>query len=136
MNRSNHPSKDTTSVADSFQKLYGDLPVQISIQSSIECNPENDSTARKSPFNQNIANSQSTAQEEDSEVVGFLKEHLPRSDHKEIKDELKKTFPLHKQKGGKIKKPQPKRKGKYLTAHERRKLGLNRLPKTGGLKVF
>merc|ERR1712150_182719 len=27
-----------------------------------------------------------------------------------------------------------KRKGKYLTSHERRQLGLNRLPKSGGLK--
>jgi ribonuclease P protein subunit POP4 len=110
------------------------LPRQIGIQSSIDRNSDNNSTAKNSSYNQNVANAKSEAYEAASGVVSFLIEHLPRSDHKEIEDELKKTFPLHNQKGGKIKKPQPKRKGKYLTAHERRKLGLNRLPKSGGLK--
>lgn len=129
MNRLSENKKDTNSVADTFQKLYSVLPSQIDIQVPNLGSKEDNSIA--SNFRSNLNDPKF---EVESEVVGFLKGYLPRSDHKEIKDELKKTFPLHNQKGGKIKKPQSKRKGKYLTAHERRNLGLNRLPKSGGLK--
>jgi len=129
MNRSSERSKDTNSVADSFQKLYSELPQEIGLQVSNPSLKEANITASNSK-----SNLYDPKLKDKPKVVSFLKEYLPRSDHKEIEDELRKTFPLHKQKGGKIKKPQPKRKGKYLTAHERRNLGLNRLPKSGGLK--
>ena len=123
--------KDTDNVADSFQKLYGELPLPIDIKSSSPASEDIHSHIKTSQSNKKIPNHS----ENEPGIIGFLKTYLPTSDHKEIKDELKKTFPLHKQKGGKIKTPQSKRKGKYLTAHERRKLGLNRLPRSGGLKV-
>ena len=126
-------TKDSDSVAESFKKLYGELPSEINIQYPSSINSENScSTSNKSQTCKEVNKKYS---EERSELESFLKQHLPRSDHNEIEGELKKTFPLHKQKGGKIKKTQPKRKGKYLTSHERRQLGLNRLPKSGGLKV-
>lgn len=129
MDRTYENRKDTNKVANSFQKLYGELPPPIDIKSSSPASENIDSDIKTSQSNKNALNSES-----ESGVIGFLKTYLPTSDHKEIKGELKKTYPLHKQKGGKIKTPQSKRKGKYLTAHERRKLGLNRLPKSGGLK--
>lgn len=135
----NRAGKDTASLADSFGKLYGDLPQDITNLPSCSGSSNSDggknnrsfAPKAKSSIAKNIPLEVVT---EKSDVVDFLKRHLPPSDQKEIKPELKKTFALHKQKGGKIKKPQPKRKGKYLTAHERRILGLNRLPKVGGLK--
>ena len=136
MNRIGDKLKDTNNVAENFKKIYGDLPEQIGINSKINTNNENSATSSKLAQRVNTVKTNLEKHEQDSELVVYLKSHLPRSDHKEIKDELKKTFALHKQKGGKIKKPQPKRKGKYLTAHERRNLGLNRLPKSGGLKVI
>ena len=136
MNRAGHKAKDTASVADSFEKLYGDLPSEIGLNNSNISNVHSSSVRNSSPVpNRATDKSKLESSDKDSRLVTFLKEQLPRSDHKEVEGELKKTFPLHKQKGGKIKKPQPRRKGKYLTAHERRKLGLNRLPKSGGLKV-
>ena len=124
--------KDTDRVAESFKKLYGELPSEIIIQLPTS-NSEASCTASNKSQTSKVVNKNNP--EEESELASFLKQHLPRSDHNEIEGELKKTFPLYKQKGGKIKKPQPKRKGKYLTSHERRQLGLNRLPKSGGLKV-
>ena len=123
-------SKDTDSVAENFKKLYGQLPSEINIQ----C-PSSDAETinTKAPITNKVLSKNNS--KEPSDLESFLQQHLPRSDHKEIGDELRKTYPLYKQKGGKIKKPQPKRKGKYLTSHERRQLGLNRLPKSGGLKV-
>ena len=100
--------------------------------SNVQCGSVRNSS---SDPNRITGNSKLEGGDKDSRLASFLKQQLPRSDRKEVEGELKKTFPLHKQKGGKIKKPQPRRKGKYLTAHERRKLGLNRLPKSGGLKV-
>ena len=137
----NRAGKDTASLADSFEKLYGDLPQEITnLPSGSSGGGNSDGGKNNSSFvpktNSSIAkNIPLEIVTEKSDVGDFLKRHLPPSDQKEIKAELKKTFALHKQKGGKIKKPQPKRKGKYLTAHERRRLGLNRLPKVGGLKV-
>ena len=123
--------KDTDSVADNFKRLYGPLPSEIDIQYSTSTSVNAVSKSTTNPRNQDCKK----VDESQRELENFLQKHLPRSDHKEIGDELRKTFPLYKQKGGKIKKPQPKRKGKYLTAHERRQLGLNRLPRSGGLKV-
>ena len=123
-------SKDTDSVAENFKKLYGQLPSEINIQ----CPSSDVETINtKAPITNKVLSKNNS--KEPSDLESFLQQHLPRSDHKEIGDELRKTYPLYKQKGGKIKKPQPKRKGKYLTSHERRQLGLNRLPKSGGLKV-
>ena len=52
-------------------------------------------------------------------------------DQKEIDEEFKKNIPLSKQLKKKIKQPQPTRKGKYLTAREKRDLGLSKLDKDG-----
>ena len=131
MDRTYENRNETSNIAESFQKLYGELPPPIDIKSSNSASENIDNHIKISQSNKkSFSNSES-----EPGIIGFLKTYLPTSDHKEIKDELKKTFPLHKQKGAKIKTPQSKRKGKYLTAHERRKLGLNRLPKSGGLKV-
>jgi len=125
-------SKDTDSVADNFKKLYGPLPPEIDIKCPSSVNSDAVNTnSTKLQTNKDVMKNISASQ---NELECFLKNNLPRSDHKEIGDELRKTYPLYKQKGGKIKKPQPKRKGKYLTSHERWNLGLNRLPKSGGLK--
>ncbi len=64
-------------------------------------------------------------------IVDFLKSNVPPCDHKEIDEELKKPFPLDKQKNKKLKQAQPKRKGKYLTARERRDLNLAKIPRQG-----
>ena len=129
MDRSKQSSKDTKGLADTFQKLYSELPRELEVVvSNPEENQQNVNSKTTQHSNESVSN-------DNLEVVSFLKKYLPRSDHKEIDGELKKTYALHKQKGGKIKKPQPKRKGKYLTSRERRALNLNRLPRTGGLKV-
>jgi hypothetical protein len=44
----------------------------------------------------------------DSELKNFLQTHLSSSEKNEIESEFKKTYPLHKQRVGKIKKPQPR----------------------------
>ena len=41
-----------------------------------------------------------------SELKDYLSEHFSVSERNEIDDECKKTFPLHRQKAGEIKKPQ------------------------------
>ena len=128
MDRSKQNTKDTKGLADTFQKLYSELPRELEVMSNPEVNQLNVNSKTSQHSNESVSN-------DNLEVVSFLKKYLPRSDHKEIDGELKKTFALHKQKGGKIKKPQPKRKGKYLTSRERRALNLNRLPRSGGLKV-
>ena len=129
MDRSKQNTKDTKGLADTFQKLYSELPRELEVMSNPEVNQLNVNSKTTQHSNESVSN-------DNLEVVSFLKKYLPRSDHKEIDGELKKTFALHKQKGGKIKKPQPKRKGKYLTSRERRALNLNRLPRSGGLKVI
>ena len=128
MDRSKQNVKDTKGLADTFQKLYSELPRELEVMSNPEVNQLNVNVKTTQHSNESVSN-------DNLEVVSFLKKYLPRSDHKEIDGELKKTFALHKQKGGKIKKPQPKRKGKYLTSRERRALNLNRLPRSGGLEV-
>lgn len=96
--------KDSAQVADSVEKLYSELPAQIFQQKD----------NRKS-------------------LKEFLVETLPQSEQKEIDDEFKKTLALTKgQKAKKVKaQVKKRRKGQYLTAKERRGLGLNRLPKRG-----
>jgi hypothetical protein len=44
----------------------------------------------------------------DSELKRFIGDHLSISEKTEVENEFKKTFPLHKQRVGKIKKPQPR----------------------------
>ncbi len=63
----------------------------------------------------------------------FLESQVPKSDAKEIEQELKKTLLLKKLKGSKKreKKERPIKKPKKLTARQKRDLGLNRLPKKG-----
>ena len=113
-------AKDTASLADSFEKLYGEVPQDISnLRSCNSSSSNSDGGKNNSSFvpKANIAkNIPLGVVNEQSGVVNFLKRHLPSSDQKEIKGELKKTFALHTQKGGKMKKPQPKRKGKYLVS--------------------
>ena len=115
MDRTNENRKDTSNIADSFQKLYGELPLPIDIKSSSSASENIDNHIKISQSNKkSFSNSES-----EPGIIGFLKTYLPTSDHKEIKDELKKTFPLHKQKGGKIKTPQSKQKGKFANLLER-----------------
>jgi ribonuclease P protein subunit POP4 len=65
----------------------------------------------------------------------LLQAHLPESDRKEIDNGLRKTVVLGKQRDnrpkGLKKKPARRKAGKYLTARERRDLGLFRLPRKG-----
>jgi len=66
-----------------------------------------------------------------SDIKGLLESKLPHSDKKEVDGEFKKVLVLAAQKS-KQKKQKPVRKSKqYLTAKERRALGLYRLPKKG-----
>eukprot|EP00092_Neocalanus_flemingeri_P034268 GFUD01037265.1.p2 GENE.GFUD01037265.1~~GFUD01037265.1.p2 ORF type:complete len:230 (+),score=65.68 GFUD01037265.1:838-1527(+) len=66
-----------------------------------------------------------------SDLKLFLETKLPPSDRREISGEFKKTLVLAAQKS-KQKKNKPARKSRqYLTAKERRALGLYRLPKKG-----
>jgi len=66
-----------------------------------------------------------------SDLKGFLESKLPHSDKKEVDGEFKKVLVLAAQKS-KHKKQKPVRKSKqYLTAKERRALGLYSLPKKG-----
>lgn len=69
------------------------------------------------------------------EVVEFLKKNVPPSDQKEIHDEFGKNVPLGKQPKKKFKQNVPAKKNKYLTAREKRDLGLYKLnPKDGQLQ--
>jgi len=66
-----------------------------------------------------------------SDLKDFFKSKLPHGDKKEVDGEFKKVLILAAQKS-KHKKQKPIRKSKqYLTAKERRALGLYRLPKKG-----
>jgi len=66
-----------------------------------------------------------------SDLKTFLESKLPHGDKKEVNGEFKKVLVLAAQKS-KQKKQKPVRKSKqYLTAKERRTLGLYRLPKKG-----
>jgi len=101
--------KDTAQVADSYEKLYSELPTKI-----FQAPESNDC---KRPL----------------ELKQFLTKTLPASERKEIDDEFKKTLSFRQGQKVKVKKKVKRtRKGQYLTANERRKLGLNRLPKRGG----
>jgi len=102
-------AKDTAQLGESFDKLHNELPAKIFKASNDE--------------NQSAGN-----------LKQFLTKNLPPSERKEIDAEYKKTLSFRKgQKVKKASKAKRPRKGRYLTAHERRKLGLNRLPKRGGL---
>jgi len=99
--------KSSAQVADSVEKLYSELPTHLFKKKG----------GKKS-------------------LKEFLVESLPQSERKEIEDEFKKTLSMskgHKAKLIKVggKQQQKRRKGQYLTARERRDLGLNRLPKRG-----
>ena len=68
----------------------------------------------------------------------FLKKTLRESDANEIESELKKTVSFKKQRrvkigGVKAPKKDAKKAGKCLTSREKRQLGLDRLPKKGGV---
>jgi len=68
---------------------------------------------------------------DNSDLKAFLQSKLPHGDRKEVDGEFKKVLVLAAQKS-KQKKQKPVRKSKqYLTAKERRSLGLYRLPKKG-----
>ena len=97
--------KDSAQVADSVEKLYGELPSQLFHKDKLET----------------------------KSLKEFLVKTLPQSEQKEIDDEFKKTLSLTKgQKAKKIvKQTKKRRKGQYLSARERRSLGLNQVPKRG-----
>jgi len=97
--------KDSAQVADSVEKLYGELPSQLFHKDKLET----------------------------KSLKEFLEKTLPQSEQKEIDEEFKKTLSLTKgQKAKKIvKQAKKRRKGQYLSARERRSLGLNRVPKRG-----
>jgi len=66
-----------------------------------------------------------------SELKKFLETKLPQGDRKEVDGEFKKVLVLAAQKN-KNKKSKPSRRSRqYLSAKERRSLGLYRLPKKG-----
>jgi len=99
--------KSSAQVADSVEKLYSELPAHL--------------------FKKK--------QKSKKGLKEFLADSLPQSEKKEIDDEFKKTLSMTKgQKAKKIKvggkQQQRRRKGQYLTARERRDLGLNRLPRS------
>lgn len=58
------------------------------------------------------------------QVVEFLKKNVPPNDQNEIEAEFGKNVPLAKQPKKKIKQNPPLKKNKYLTAREKRDLGL------------
>jgi len=69
-----------------------------------------------------------------SQVKDLLKKYVPASDQKEIEAEFNKNVPLSKQAKKKWKRPQMIKKGKYLTAREKRDLRLSKLDKNSSLK--
>ena len=78
-------------MTDSYKVLYNPIPESVSgIPSAVERN------------NSGGDSSSSSA------LKSFLNQHLASSEKNEIEGEFKKTFPLHKQKVKKIKKPQPR----------------------------
>ena len=110
INMSKKDVKDSAQVGDSYGKLYSELP-------------------------KNVFKNQHPVDRSDGPkgLKEFLKAALPQSEQKEIDAEFKKTLSLTK--GRKAKKLKtcgaPKRKVNLLSAKERRRLGLNRLPKRG-----
>jgi len=110
INMSKKDVKDSAQVGDSYCKLYSELP-------------------------KNVFKNQHPVDRSDGPkgLKEFLKASLPQSEQKEIDAEFKKTLSLTK--GRKAKKLKtcgaPKRKVNLLSAKERRRLGLNRLPKRG-----
>lgn len=70
-------------MTDSYKILYEPIPDAVSGGSGCE-----------------------TAEIRNVQLKTFLGKHLAESERKEIDEECKKTFPLHRQKVGKIKKPQ------------------------------
>ena len=61
----------------------------------------------------------------------FFENRIRRSDRNEVTDEFKKLLVLEAQKSRKVRHKQPRLSKKFLTARERRELGLYRLPKVG-----
>lgn len=100
-------AKDTEILNKAYDKLFTPLPPALGGST----NPEEEYKVEK--------------------VKEFLRKHVPKSDQKEIDEEFTKNVPLSKQQKKKIKQTQPGRKGKYLTAREKRDLGLYKLDKDG-----
>jgi len=100
-------AKDTEILNKAYDKLFTPLPPALGGSS----NPDEENTAQK--------------------VKEFLKKHVPKCDQNEIDEEFKKNVPLAKQQKKKIAQPKKTRKGKYLTAREKRDLGLCKLEKDG-----
>jgi len=76
-------TKDTENIAKTFPKLYEKLPEHLGGTSEI-LGPEN--------------------------VKEFLKEHIPKSDQKEIDEVFAKNLPLTTQQKKKLTKPHPKKR--------------------------
>merc|ERR1719290_214560 len=83
------------------------------------------------PLSDDIISAGGSTSSDKSDLKGLLESKLPHSDKKEVDGEFKKVLVLAAQKS-KQKRQKPVRKSKqYLTAKERRTLGLYRLPKRG-----
>jgi len=99
--------KDTAQVADSYQKLYAQLPASIAV---------------------------SADQAQQQTLTGFLSTNLPQSERGEIGQEAKKTLSIKRVKQVKKSRSRQRgqvKKGKYLTSRERRVLGLHHLTNRG-----
>jgi hypothetical protein len=78
-------------MADTYEILYKPVPESLSGQPAIDSAPARESSLKS-----------------------FLGANLASSEKKEIDDEFKKTYPIHKQKASKINKPQPRLIEGYL----------------------
>ena len=119
-------------MAECYDKLYSPAPDEVRTVSAAAGSSSSSSSSKAT---------MDSSKERQEATRDFIGELVPESDRKEIDDEMKRMLLTNKLKcKQKIKKPQPVRQGKKnkaakpLTARERRDLGLDRLPRTGGLK--
>ena len=108
-------TKDIENFVKQYPKLYDKLPEHLTGQ----------------PV-ENSGLSGPSGQKSGPEIVKeFLKQHVPKSDQKEIDEVFAKNLPLATQQKRKITQPQPRKKNKYLTAREKRDLKLSKLDRNG-----
>jgi len=85
------------------------------------------------PLPKSISNEETKVQDLQEELKSFLQGNVPASEQNEISDEFKKIVQLFRKETNKGRKGAKKlrKKGQYLTTFEKKKLGLNKLPKKG-----
>lgn len=98
-----------------YEKIYSEIPEKLMGAKDAEMS-EIDTKAKKNGL-----------------LKSILREHVPKSDQKEIDDEFKKTFSLRKTQKKRFVKRRNKagEKPKKLTSKEKAELGLKKLPKRG-----